>query len=103
MKRLFAILNTVVFKINILKQQLFTQDFTLPSKGYEFDGTIIPFILDIWIKDGKRIIRYKGKEWKRQREQFSLEFHKMSWKEWMKPVNDELRVAKDFKYNFDTV
>lgn len=86
MKKLFAAV------LSFIKNNLITQDFKV--NGFTYIVTI-PFTkCDIYFKGVKPLVRYRGVEFRRKRDEFSLGTHGMTWAETQKPENAHLFVAK---------
>jgi len=87
MKNLFA----VVF--SFIKNNVITQDFKLEGYSY-FAPVLFTTSCDIWFKGLRPIIRYCGKEWENNRNEFMIELHGMTYEETQKEENAHLFVAK---------
>lgn len=82
----------IISLISSVFNKVVTQDFKLEGYEYLFP---IPFTsFDIWLKGKRPIIRYCGKEWERNRDEFMIEKHGMTNAEMMKPENAHLFIAK---------
>ncbi|RPI19487.1 MAG: hypothetical protein EHM58_01375 [Ignavibacteriae bacterium] len=66
-----------------------TQEFI--PEGYSY-SSVVPFTkrCDLWFKGIRPKIRFRGKEWERQRNQYALKHHGMTW--------DEIQKQKDTFY-----
>lgn len=86
-----AIILALVEFFTNLKSRLVTQEF-LPEGT--FICTIMFTPVDIYCKNWKFFIRYRGRQWRDNRNQFSLKIHGMSWEDTHKPENRHLFVAR---------
>jgi len=75
------------------KNILVTQEFKLEEYSYVIS---VPFTkrFDIWRKVLRPIIRFRGKEWERNRDEFMIKRHGMTNAEILKPENKYLFIAK---------
>jgi len=85
----------VTMVLNFIKSffgVLVTQDFK--PEDYNYFCTIPFTACDIWFKGIRPVIRYRGEKWARNRNDYMIERHGMTFEDTQKAENAHLFVAK---------